>query len=144
MKRWFRIIGMLLAMGMLLAVPAFAAESAAPRASHYIMSTCVYLDQTSSTQFDVWFDIVGIGIMEEIGAYEIKIQRSSDGDDWTSVKTYTGTVANGMVDVNTHVHAGHVSYTGTTGYYYRARIVFYAENSTGRGEFIAYTDPLRL
>ena len=144
MRNFLRSISLVVVVVMLIAVPAYAAENPAPWGNSYIMSTCVYLYQISSTQFDVWFEIIARGIMDEVGAYEIKIQRSTDGENWTSVKVFTGTVSNGMLDEDTHAHAGYVSYTGTRGYYYRARIVLYAENSSGHGEVIAYTETLKL
>lgn len=144
MKRWSRCISFLIVVAMLLVMPAFAAENPDTRASSYIMSTCIYLDKTSNNQFDVWFEIIARGQMDEIGAYEIKIQRSADGQNWTTMTTFTPTSSNGMVDVNTHAHAGYVSYTGTVGYYYRAYIVLYAENGSGRGEFSDYTETLKL
>lgn len=144
MNKFCRHISFLVALVMLLAVPTFASENTTPRASSYIMSTCIYLDQTSSTQFDVWFEVIARGQMDEVGAYEVKIQQSTDGEAWTSVKVFTGTVSNGMLDEDTHAHAGHVSYTGTRGYYYRARIILYAKNSNGHGEIIDYTETLKL
>ena len=141
MKRFIRYISLFLIAAMLLAVPAFAAES---RASHYIMSTCVYLDQTSSTQFDVWHEVIALGIMDELGACEIKIQESTDGENWTTVKTFTPEEEPSMVTENAPGHAGHVSYTGTVGRYYRARLIMFAENSKGRGEVTTYTETLKL
>ena len=144
MKRWFRCVGFILAISMLSAVPAFAAENVTPRASDYIMSTCVYLDQTSSTQFDVWYEVIALGLMDELGAYKIRIQESTNGSDWTTVYTYTAEDEPSMVDVNTIGHAGHVTYTGVSGRYYRAKITLFAENSKGRGEVITYTETLQL
>lgn len=144
MKRWTRYISFLMAAVMLLATPAFAAENVTPRASDYIMRTCVYLDQTSSTQFDVWYEVIALGLMDEVGAYRIRIQESTNGTSWTTVYTFTPEDEPSMVDVNTIGHAGHVSYTGVTGHYYRAKITLYAENSTGRGNVITYTETLKL
>lgn len=141
MKRFVRYISLFLIVATLLAVPAFAAES---RASHYIMSTCVYLDQTSSTQFDVWHEIIARGIMDELGAYEIKIQESTDGTNWTTVRTFTPAEEPSMVAVNTLGYTARVTYTGTIGRYYRARLIMFAENSSGRGEVTTYTETLKL
>lgn len=144
MKRWFRYFSFLLAVSVLLAVPVFAAETLTPRASDYIMSTCVYLDQTSSTQFDVWYEVIALGLMDELGAYKIRVQESTNGSDWTTVYTFTQTENPSMATQNSVVHTGYVSYTGVSGRYYRAKITMFAENSTGRGEVITYTETLRL
>ena len=144
MKRWFRCVGFILAISMLLAVPALATENVTPRANDYIMSTCVYSDQTSGTQFDVWHEVIALGIMDELGAYRIRIQESTDGSSWTTVYTFTSDEVPSMVEQDSHVHVGSVSYTGISGRYYRAKITMFAENSKGRGEVITYTETLRL
>lgn len=141
MKRFFRYISLLLVAVMLLTIPAAAAES---RASSYIMSTCVYLNQISSTQFRVWHEVIARGIMDELGASEIRVQESTDGTNWVTVKTYTPADTPNMVAQNTGGYAACVTYTGIAGRYYRARIVLFAENSTGCGEVTTYTEPIRL
>ncbi len=141
MKRFFRCISLLLVAVMLMTIPAFAAET---RASSYIMRTCVYLDQTSGTTFDVWHEIIARGIMTKLGASEIKIQESTDGVNWTTVHTFTPTEEPTMVAEDALAYTASVSYTGISGRYYRARLVMFAENSTGRGEYVTYTDTLKL
>ena len=50
-----------------------------------------------------------------------------------------------MVAQNTSAHGGYVPYNfATAGYYYRARITFYAKNSTGVGELDEYTEIIRM
>lgn len=144
MKKAFRIISLLLVVVMVTPVLASAQESAAPYASKYIMSTCIYLDQTSDTQFNVWHEVIALGIMDEVGACEIKIQQSADGQNWTTVRIVTPADEPSMIAENSPAHAGHVSHTGIVGYYYRARVVLYAEKGNGRGEVIDYTETLRL
>ena len=144
MKRFSRLICMLLALAMLIAIPAAAAENAEPRASNFFGSSCVYLYKTSSTQFEAWFEVSALGIMQKVGASEIKIQRSSDGENWTTMKTYSMDNYSNLIDENTGSHASYVTYTGQTGYYYRAKIVLYAKNSSGFGEWDRYTDPILL
>ena len=144
MKKTVQMISFLLVAVMVMAVPALAQESAVPYASRYIMSTCIYLDQTSDTQFNVWHEVIALGIMDEVGAYEIRIQQSADGQNWTTVRIVTPADEPSMIEQNSSAHVGVVSYTGTVGYYYRARIVLYAEKGNGRGEVIDYTETLRL
>lgn len=141
MKQSVRFISLLMAIVMLLVSPAFAAE---PRGSDYIMSTCVYLDKTASNQFDVWHEVISIGMMNKLGAAEIKIQESTDGENWYAVKTITPADEPSMVSLNNFAYTASVSYTGVSGRYYRARLIMFAENSTGRGEVITYTETLKL
>ena len=144
MKRFSRLICMLLTMAMVLAIPAAATENAEPRASSFFMSSCVYLHKTSSTQFQAWFEVTALGGMEKLGASEIKIQKSSDGENWTTMRTYSMDAYSNLICENTASHASYVTYTGQTGYYYRAKITLYAKNSSGTAEMWEYTDPIRL
>lgn len=144
MKRFSRIVCTLLAVIMVLAVPAAAVENATPRASNFFMSSDVYLYMTTSTQFRAWFEVSALSGMEKLGASEIKVQKSSDGENWTTMKTYSMDDYSNMICENTGAHASYVTYTGQTGYYYRAKVTLYAENSSGVGEWIRYTDPVLL
>ena len=144
MKRISQLICILLAAALLLAVPVVAAENVEPRSSSFFMSSDVYLYQTSSTKFQAWFEVSALGGMDKLGASEIKIQESSDDENWTTVKTCTMDSYSSMICENTGSHASYVSYTGTTGKYYRAKITLYAENSTGTGEWIRYTTSIQL
>lgn len=144
MNKLIRHICFFLAFFMILALPANAAENAGSRASNYFMSTSVYLYKTSDTSFEVWFEAAAVDIMEEIGASEIKVQRSSDGANWTTMKTYSMDTYSNMTDCNTGIHTDCVTYTGTRGYYYRAYITLYARNSSGTGILYRYTSSIRL
>lgn len=144
MKHISRLICILLSIIMALSVPATAVENAEPRASSYFMSSDVYISMTTSTQFRAWFEVTALGIMEKVGASEVKVQKSSDGESWTTVKTYSMSNYSNMICENTASHASYVTYTGQTGYYYRAKITLYAENSSGIGKWTRYTSSVLL
>lgn len=144
MKRLSRLVCILLVFVMVLAIPAVAAENAASRASNYFMSSDVYLYQTSSTIFQAWFEVTALGGMEKLGASEIKIQKSSDNENWTTVKTCSMAAYSNLICEDTASHASYVTYAGTTGYYYRAKITLYAENSSGIGKWTRYTSSILL
>lgn len=144
MKRFARVLCMLLSLSLVLSLPAFAAETAQPRASSYFMKTGAYLEKISSSKFEVWFDVTGTGMMEEIGVKTIKVQKSSDQSTWTTVKTYSRDDYSVMIDTNTSGHEGCVTYTCTRGYYYRALVTFYAKNSSGSGQYSSYTATLYM
>lgn len=144
MKRFSRMVSLLLAVVLVLAAPAAALENENSRASSFFMSSDVYLYKTSSTKFQAWFEVSALGTMDKVGASEIKIQESSDGTNWTTVKTCTMANYSNLIDENSGFHASYVSYTGTSGKYYRAKITLYAENSTGTGTWIRYTSAIQL
>ena len=138
------MISLLLAVVMVLAVPAAALENENARASSFFGSSDVYLYKISSTKFQAWFEVSALYTMDKVGASEIKIQESSDGENWTTVKTCTMANYSNLIDENSGFHASYVSYTGTAGRYYRAKITLYAKNSTGTGYWTRYTSSIQL
>ena len=144
MKHFSRMVSLLLVVVMVLAVPVAATENENARASSFFGSSDVYLYQTTSTKFEAWFEVSALGIMDKVGASEIKIQESSDGENWTTVKTCTMANYSNLICENTGLHGSYVSYTGTAGKYYRAKITLYAKNSTGIGEWVRYTSSIHL
>ena len=139
MKRFSQCLCVLLVLLLILATPAFAAESNALRSSDYFMSSSVYLRKTSSTQLQVWFEVSATGGMDELGVSVIKVQRSTDAQNWTTVRTYYKEDYPNMIDTNTSYHSGYVPYTYSSGYYYRAYVQLYAKNSGGTGYYDCYT-----
>ena len=144
MKRFLRYTCLLLVISMILAMPAFAAETADSRASSFFMKSSVYLCNVSGTSFEAWFNVTGTGIMDTIGAEFIKIQQSSDDSNWTTVKTFSRSSYSGLVDTNTGTHAAGVSYTATGGYYYRAYIQLYAKKGVNYGTWNRYTSSIYI
>lgn len=147
MKKIVRCICIILACSLLLAVPAQAASVVEPRASAFFSSYGTDLYKTSSSSFQIWFDVIANAgnTMQVLGVSEIIVYRSANQQNWTKMKTYTMEDYPQMVDQNTEDHGGYVTYNyATTGYYYRAYITFYAKNSTGIGERYVYTEILRM
>lgn len=145
MKKFVRLVCMVLVCSLLLAVPAHAAAEDT-RASIFFGSYGVDLAKTSSTSFDIWFDVTAnAAIMDVLGVSEILLYKSADAQSWQEIKMYSMDAYAGMVAYNTTVHGGHVSYNfATPGYYYTAYITFYATNSRGTGERYVYTEILRM
>lgn len=146
MKKAFRIVCMILVCSLLLAVPAQAEAVAEPRASAFFSSYGTDLNKTSSTSFEIWFDVVSnASTMQVLGVSEIVLYKSADQHSWSQIKMYSMDAYSGMVDEDTTYHCSHVDYNfATTGYYYTARITFYAKNSTGIGEKDVYTEILKM
>lgn len=144
MRQCTRVISILLIISLLLAVPVYAEDEITPWSSSFIASYDPYIYYESGNSFEVWFDVVAVRRMDELGVNEIEIQRSSNGSSWTTVKTCYPDEYPQMICDNTGFHADYITYTGTVGYYYRAYITFYAKNSSGIGEIYAYTQTIRL
>lgn len=127
MKRFLRLVCLLLVFATLAAVPSYAQE-VTPRASNELSAYRAYCTKTSSTTVAASFQVVGTGIIDEIGANTIKVQYSSDGVNWTTAKTFTKANYPSMVDYNTSMHGGTLTATVPSGKQYRAYVIFYGEN----------------
>ena len=139
MKKFIRIICLLMVITTLVVTPAYAAEQS-ERASIYFSAYRAYCYAASSTKIEVNFSVIGVGIMDELGASKIKVQQSSDKTNWTTVKTFEKEDYNSMTATNTGFHGATLSCNVTPGNYYRAYVTFYAKNSSGFGEKYYYTD----
>lgn len=131
MKRLIKLTCLVLTLSMILALPVAAAEEA-PYSSRYFGSQSAYLVGVSSTSFQVWFDVTAVSTMSQLGVDSIEIERSSDGVNWSVVKTYTRSGYSNLVANNTVDHCSYVTYSNRqSGYQYRAYVEFYAKNSSG-------------
>ena len=107
-----------------LSVPAYAAatNSIQPRASAYLDNYIAYVYLPGTGEVRVYFDVTGVGYMDELGALSIAIYESTDGTNWTWKKTFTHDSTPGMLRYNDYFHASYVSYNGIVGRYYRAYV----------------------
>ena len=144
MTRFVKQICFFLAVIVFVSMPVYAAETLDQRSSNYFAAHSVYLHKISSTQFQAWFEVTAVGGMQKIGARTIKIQRSTDADNWTTVATYKMEDYSNMVASNTGTHESCVTYTYTRGYYYRAYVELYAKDSSGTATYDTYTSYLNL
>lgn len=134
MKRLTRIVCLMLIMSMVIAIPAMAAE----RASTFFGSHSCYLWEISDTEFQVWFDVTAVRGMDVLGASTIVVQRSTDRVNWESVATYSG-----FYGYNTAEYGTCATYSSASpGYYYRAKVTFYAQDDTGCGYYTDYTSSI--
>ena len=137
MKRLLKSLCFVMALVMLFTTTAFAAES---RASNYFMMTSTYIDRYDDGELEIWFDVVAVDRMDKLGVREIKLQRSTDGSSWTTIKTYDMDDYSQMICENTAGHADCVTYSGASSrYYYRAFVEFYAKVGNRTGIYPVYT-----
>lgn len=144
MKRFTQFVCMLLVVCTILGINVSAAENPVARESNYFSSRLGYLVKTSTNKFQIWFDVTAAGTMQELGVSEITVQRSSDDSNWSDMTTFYKSAYTQMTTKNAYEYQNYVTYTGTSGYYYRAKIWFYAKNSTGTGEYSYTTGSIKL
>lgn len=138
MKRFIRLICLLVVFASLATIPAYAQEQST-RASAYLSSYRAYCTLNSSTSITVFYQVVGTGIMDEIGAKKVKVQYSSDQVNWTTAKTFYQSSYSDMTDTNTSSHTHTLTCTVPSGKYYRAYVEFYSEKDGGFSERYYYT-----
>lgn len=144
MKKIIKLTCAILIISMLFVIPVRAMKYEVQRASAFFLSSSTYLYKTSSTEFDICFEITATGTMTELGARIIKLQRSSDGVNWSTIETYTRDDYPDMITQNTGCHGYSKSYTAEKGYYYREYIEYYAKDSSGSGTMFEYSSKLKL
>lgn len=145
MKRLSQLVCSLLVLSMILAIPALAMESTTWGSDYFLSRSCS-LHKTSSSSFEVWFDVTAMRTMSELGVSTIEIQKSTNnGSTWSTVKSYSKANYSNLICSNTTSHASYVTYSGaSTGCKYRAYVCFYAKNSSGSSEYVSYTSSITL
>ena len=138
MKRFVKVMCLVLVFVTCLAIPV-GAEEITPYASNYFMSYSANLEAETSTSFEVWFSVTALRTMDKLGVDYIDIERSSNGSNWTVVKTYDSSDYSNLMKTNAFYHSGHVTYSNKqSGYQYRAYIHFYAKEGNGSSALGAY------
>jgi hypothetical protein len=135
-KTLFRLIALILMLSLLLSTVAFAAVES----SAYIAVTGAYITY-SGNNINVYFSVVGRGMMNEIGVSEIYLYEQN-GNTWSLVKTFLASNPNytaDMLSYNTTAKADHVTYSGSANKNYSAILYFYAADDNGSDTITYYT-----
>lgn len=143
MSKTIRMISFVLSIMVLLAIPV-SAEDSSTYSSAFFTSYDSGIYITSGRTMEIWFDVVGKGAMDELGVESIELERSSNGSNWTVIKTFLPADYPQMICENTGITYDCVSYLGAYGYYYRAYVTFYASSSRGWGNEYQYTETVYI
>jgi len=108
-----------------------------PYASKYLSVYSAYVYVTSNGEVQVWFDVMGTGFMDEIGALSIVLYESSDNQNWDDVGTFLHESTSGMLFEDDYYISSHVSWSGgSTNKYYKAYICVWAgKNGSGDSRY---------
>lgn len=121
------------------AVPAYAVES---RASDYLESYTSYICAMGDGELQIWFRVTGSDDWADLGVLTIRLYESSDGANWTWVKTFRHTSYQQMLGHDTGHVMSYVSYEGTPGKYYKAYVTIWAGDADNNGDTrYFWTDP---
>ena len=123
-----RSIAIIIILCMLLSTAALAAV----KSSDYIAVTSAYFTR-SGNDVNIYFSIVGRGIMNEIGASKILLYEKN-GNTWSKVYTFRSNDSNytaNLLSYNASAKADHVTYAGSSTKDYLAIVYFYAADDDG-------------
>lgn len=136
-KRLRRTISILLCLSMICSISAYAAEA---RASSQISVCSATLEKLSNGDLKLKLSIYATGIMDSIGVSTVVIERYN-GNKWVEEQTYS------FSDTPELQTSGEKRYTVTlviTPHYadldYRAKVTFYAEDSSGSSTKLVTTN----
>jgi hypothetical protein len=116
-----------IAMLLLVSIIAAPVVSASSQASLYLTSYSAYIYPSGNGNMSIYFNVVGTGTMDEIGALTISLQQEPSGSStWTTVKTYSYTTYTNMLAYNNFSYGSSVAYSGVSGYSYRAYVTVWA------------------
>ena len=139
-KRTLRIVAIVIVLATLFTSSAYA-EVQPLRNSKYIDSYCAYLYSDKANYVQVWFEVNANTASNQVGVTQIILQKSSDLESWTPVKTFYSSAYPHMLARNAYLNVSHVDSIVTGGYYYRAGVNIYVENGGSDSRFIT-TDPI--
>lgn len=131
-----RAICFVIALSLLFSTASFAAQNS----SDYIGATSAYIT-FSGNDVNVYFTIVGRGIMNEIGVTKILLFEQN-GNTWNRVYTFKAdnpAYTADMLSYNTSAKADHVTYAGDSSKNYYAILYFYAADDNGSDTITYYT-----
>ena len=131
MKHFSRRLCSLTAALLLAAALLVPMACAATRSSAYfaVTSAVAYAEENGKILIEA--DACATGMMDEIGVKSITIYEKQSDGYYDDVKTYTRYNTSGMIRTNNYEHFKSLTYQGTIGNKYYARIAFYAKDSDG-------------
>lgn len=136
MKKVLRRLLLIVLCLLFVTVPSFAAS---PRSSEYIMGTSADITYKNNGNILISFSISGTSVMTDIGATLIELYEWNEaGDSIKRVATYryTDPGYSHMMGHNDGIYTSYVTYNGTVGRQYYARVHLKAGNSSGSDTYI--------
>ena len=114
----------------LVVMSAATIATAAIQAGQYITSYEAGITSPSDNTVKVSFSITATETIDMVGVKTIILQeKASLTDEWSAIKTYSYLDYSNMMREDAVVTNSNVTYTSAVGgYYYRAKVYFYAEN----------------
>lgn len=112
-----------------------------PRASYYLDSYNTYICDMGSGKIQIWFDVMGTGDMDEIGALSIRLYEVKADGSLTWIKTFLHDDYPNMLATDDYYHCSYVSYQGSSSKTYKAYVCIWAgKNGSGDTRYMWATE----
>lgn len=126
-----RVISVLLCAAMLWGIPAYATETAEPRASERIALSMCTIGRTDDGRLSAYFMVQASDLMDVIGATSVEIQRYTF-TGWVTEFTFTSDDYPALLTTNDSWHSCRMTYTPLfSEKTYRAVANIYVKDSRG-------------
>ena len=126
-----RLLGIILAVSVAASLLSVSASAAVVRSSDYLDAYACSAHRENNGKIAVCISVDAIVNATEIGATEIYIYESINGEDFTCVEVYDAEDYPEMLGSGWHYYDTPIIHQGTVGKYYYATVYVYAGNSTG-------------
>lgn len=118
-----------------MAVPVCAAEPSTPvmpMASYYLDTYNTYICDMGNGEHQIWFTVVGIGTMDEIGTLSIALYEVKSDGSLKWIDTFLHEDNPSMLRYNYHFNSSYVSFQGSPNTTYKAYVCIWAgKNGSG-------------
>ena len=122
-------------------VSATTSESVQPYASKYLTSYNTYICDLGSGYFQIWFDVMGTGTMDEIGTLSIELYEVNSDGSLTWMKTFLHENYSSMLITDDYYHCSYVSFKGSSSKTYKAYVCIWAgKNGNGDTRYMWATE----
>lgn len=122
-------------------VMATTAEQVQPYASNYLTAYTTYICDAGNGEIQIWYEVLGKGIMDEIGTLSIMLYEVNSDGSLTWVKTFLHEDYNSMLETNDNYIYSHVSYQGSSSKTYKAYVCIWAgKNGSGDTRYMWATE----
>lgn len=135
---------LLLLLVIAMAVPVQAAETqqpVSPYASYYLDAYNSYICDLGSGQFQIWFEVWGVGLMDEVGTLSIELYEVKSDGSLKWVKTFQHNNYSSMLAYNDYYNISYVSFQGSSSKTYKAYVCIWAgKNGSGDTRYMWATE----
>ena len=112
-------------------VMAATSEEIQPYASNYLTAYNTYICDMGNGEFQIWYEVLGKSIMDEIGVLSIELYEVNSDGSLTWIKTFMHTDYDSMLETNDNYIYSYVSYKGSSSKTYKAYVCIWAGKNGG-------------